>query len=494
MVLHQNDEKVGIIKNITSNSGPVLVYLTALLLAGFATGINLKFGPAAGMAIFLFPAALLLIILLADRPFTAFLALFSLNYVISGLSRYADFIAPGIFMDMMLILVLIIVILQLFRKENPLKFRDTLHTLTLLSFIWFAYCLFQIFNPNSSGIVAWATSVRGVGMYFFFIVLLTSLFVKSYSDVRKILVLWAVLSIFAVSKAVMQKTFGFDFAEQRWLDAGGRTTHIIYSGIRYFSIFTDAANFGTGIAFTMVVFGISSIYLKELRLKIFFAVTALICGYGMIISGTRGSLAVPFIGLIMFALLSKNLKVILLTVVVVSAGFWFLTETFYGHGNQYVRRMRSAFNPEDPSLLVRLENQRILRIYMDNKPLGAGLGMSRGNTTSYIPDPVLALIPNDSWYVLVWVETGIVGLIMHLLILMYILLHGSFLVMFRLKTAEIKGIVTAMLCGISGIYVAAYSIEILGQFPFAFITFICMTIVFISPRLEKRLIDEKSQY
>ncbi|OFX78868.1 MAG: hypothetical protein A2X19_10520 [Bacteroidetes bacterium GWE2_39_28] len=407
------------------------------------------------------------------------------------MSRYLESLAPGIFMDMTLILVILVVILQIFKNDSPLNFKNSLHLLSLLSFIWLLYCVLQAFNPSSSGIIAWATSVRGVGMYFFIIVLLTSLFVSKYKHVRKILILWALLSIFAVLKAFFQKTFGFDFAEQRWLDAGGRTTHIIYSGIRYFSIFTDAANFGTGIAFSMLVFGISAIYIKEFKLRIFLVVTAAICAYGMIISGTRGSLAVPFIGLVVFAFLSKNYKIIIITTLFVAGGYWFLSETSYGQGNQYIRRMRSAFNPDDPSLLVRLENQRILKIYMRDKPLGAGLGMSRGSATTYMPDPVLAIIPSDSWYVLIWVETGIVGLLLHLLILMYILLHGSFLVMFRLKTPEIKGIVTAILCGISGIYIAAYSIEILGQFPFAFITFICMTIVFISPGIEKELINEQ---
>jgi hypothetical protein len=478
---------VGIIKNIYENSGTALVYLTALIITVFATVVNLKFGIIAGMGLFLLPAAFLIIAFFADKPFIAFLTLFTVNYLISGISRYVISIAPGIFMDMMLILTLVIVMLQLFKKENSLNFKNSKNALTFISFIWLLYCVFQVFNPNSSGMVAWATSVRGLGIYFFLIVLLTSIFVKGYKEVKTILILWALLSIFAVLKAIMQKTLGFDFAEQRWLDEGGRTTHIIYSGIRYFSIFTDAANFGTGIAFSMIVFGISAIYIKEIKFKIFLFVTAVLCGYGMIISGTRGSIAVPFIGLVLFAFLSKNLKVIVATVIMLIAGYWFLNETYYLHGNQYIRRMRSAFNPDDPSLLVRLENQRKLKVYMADKPFGAGIGMSRGKTTSYAPDPFLAQIPNDSWYVMVWVETGIVGLIMHLLILMYILLHGSFLVMFRLKNKQIKGIVTAIICGISGIYVAAYSIEILGQFPFAYITFICMTIVFLSPVLDKEI-------
>lgn len=186
---------MGGFKNISSNPGAALVYITVLLLTGFATIVNLKFGPVVGMAIYLLPAALLMLLFFIERPFMAFLTLFTINYLISGLSRYIPSLAPGIFMDMILLLVILIVILQLFRKENPLSFKNSLHALTLLSFIWFVYCVLQVFNPNSSSIVAWATSVRGVGMYFFILVLLTSLFVTKYKHLRTLLILWALLSI-----------------------------------------------------------------------------------------------------------------------------------------------------------------------------------------------------------------------------------------------------------------------------------------------------------
>lgn len=65
---------------------------------------------------------------------------------------------------------------------------------------------------------------------------------------------WAILTLTAVIKAIWQKYVGFDSAEKYWLYVlGGSTTHIIYSGIRYFSFFSDAANFGAGMGFSMVV-------------------------------------------------------------------------------------------------------------------------------------------------------------------------------------------------------------------------------------------------
>jgi hypothetical protein len=36
--------------------------------------------------------------------------------------------------------------------------------------------------------------------------------------------------------------------------------------------------------------------------------------------------------------------------------------------------MRSAFDPNDPSLQVRLDNQKILKGYLATRPFGAGIG------------------------------------------------------------------------------------------------------------------------
>ena len=207
----------------------------------------------------------------------------------------------------------------------------------------------------------------------------------------------------------------------------------------------------------------------------------------MLISGTRGSIAVPFVGFAVFAFLSKNFKLLILTSLMIILGFVFLKYTPYGNGISYLRRLRSVFNTEDASFQVRLENQKTLRVYMADRPFGAGIGMSKGSATSYRPDPTLAKIPNDSWYVMIWVETGIIGLILHVLILLFIAGYGSFLVYYRLKDIELRGLVTALIGGISGIYVASYSLEVMGQFPTGFIVYISMTLIFLSPKFDEEI-------
>ncbi|UZJ65407.1 hypothetical protein OKW96_04210 [Sphingobacterium sp. KU25419] len=75
--------------------------------------------------------------------------------------------------------------------------------------------------------------------------------------------LWGTLIILGSLKAIGQKYIGFDHFESAWLYTFGAHTHVIYSGIRYFSFFTDAANFGCHMGLGIVVFTILSFYEKS---------------------------------------------------------------------------------------------------------------------------------------------------------------------------------------------------------------------------------------
>jgi len=480
---------MSIIKYIFSYANRALVYIILILWFLLFLFVTLRMGYVTGITVSLIPLIIVIFIVFVQNPYWAFVLLFIANFTLSGLSRYVQAISPGITMDLIIAVTIVTLVMNVMTKNSKLKFSNAFNGLTLLAFIWFLYCIFQLLNPNSSSIIAWVTGVRGLGGYFVIIVVFTSIFLDKLSKIRQFLLLWAVLSLFAVLKAYIQKTYGFDSVELRWLFVeGGNNTHVLYYGIRYFSFFTDAGNFGTGMAFYGIVFGIYSLYAKDFKSKFFFFITSLACAYGMIISGTRGSLAVPFAAFTLFAVLSKKSNLLIITLASVFFAFIFLNYTTYGQGNTYVRRMRSAFNSNDPSLLIRLENQKKLRTYMWNKPFGVGIGMSTtSNIVNYKPDPFVSKIPSDSWYVRVWMETGIVGLAIHLTILIFIVAYGSFLVLFKLKNKELKGLITAFVCGLSGVYVAAYSLEIIGQFPTSFIMFICMALIFRSKFIDKKL-------
>jgi hypothetical protein len=68
--------------------------------------------------------------------------------------------------------------------------------------------------------------------------------------------------------------------------------------------------------------------------------------------------------------------------------------------------MRTAFDPNDASLQVRLDNQKILKLLVIKTFGGIGHGVQK-HKNIYL---MLSFQTCDSWYVLIWVEEGIVGL------------------------------------------------------------------------------------
>jgi hypothetical protein len=100
----------------------------------------------------------------------------------------------------------------------------------------------------------------------------------------------------------------------------------------------------------------------------------------------------------------------------------------------------------------------------------------------------LSQIATDSWYVQIWAEQGIIGLILHLFILSYILIKGSYIIMFRLKEPEIRGVVSALMAGFTGIMGASYGNGVLGQMPTGILIYLSWVAIFVSQQLEREYI------
>jgi O-antigen ligase len=149
--------------------------------------------------------------------------------------------------------------------------------------------------------------------------------------------------------------------------------------------------------------------------------------------------------------------------------------------------MRSAFNKNEPSLVVRFENQKRLAQYINQRPFGEGIGLSGVAAKRFDPDRITTNIPNDSWYVKVWVETGIVGLLVYLTIQFSILGRGIWLVLHRLKNKELKSYLTALLCGMFGMMVSSYGNAIWGQYPTCILMALTQAFIVLAPVYDKEL-------
>jgi len=440
-----------------------------------------------GIFVAFLPLVIICTLFILENPYWGLMLLFAENYFLMGISRYVSFGSIGMLTDLIFgIIFLTALARSAFYKD--LEWKRAYNAPLFLYLVWLVYCLLEIANPTALSI-AWMSAIRSLTIYPLLVIIITPVVFYRYRDLKRILFLWAVFTSLAVLKMQMQKTMGFDNAETYWLMTGTNfNTHILSTGIRYFSFFTDAGNFGSNMGCAFVVFSISAFFAKKKWLKIFFILIGLAGLYAMFVSGTRGAIAVPFAGFILYVLLSKNTKTIGLMVLVLVCAFVFFKYSTIGNDNQYIRRMRTAFDLNDPSLVVRLENQEKLAEYMKTRPFGEGIGLSGGEAQRFESRARLTTsIANDSWYVKIWVETGIVGLIIYLILQLSFIVYGIYLVLFKIKDRELKGYLSAILCGLFGMMVSAYGNPFFGQYPTCILMAMVQAFIFLAPVYDKEI-------
>lgn len=460
-----------------------LQYVIVLLSISLFTIVLLQYGWIPAIVISLLPLIIYTIIQLVKEPIYALLGVFVANYFIMGITRYVTGLQGGIVMDGLLLATLFF--LLLYNLKNPVSWVSLRNPLTLLTGIWLLYCLVLVFNPETT-LNHWAARVRALAVYFFLFPVLTALLLNQFKYLKWFLFIWSVLTLLAVGKSLMQKFIGFDTAELIWLQ--GSRTHLISSGVRYFSFFTDAASFGCNMGMSLVVFGVTALYTHSKPLRVYYIAVALLACYAMMISGTRAAIAVPFAGFAFFVLLSKQWKIMIPGVLLILALFVFFKFTYIGHGNAEIRRMRSAFNiTEDASFQVRKQNQEKMRVFMKDHPFGVGIGKAKRTE----PGDYLYQLPTDTSLVFVWVETGVVGLSIFLLIFLVTFIKGTYDIWFRIENRQLRGLLSALLGGVVGILVSSYGNEMLQQFPNGPIIYMSMAFIFMGPKFDEEISENE---
>lgn len=401
-----------------------------------------------------------------------------------GIIRYIPGIPLGLSIDGLLVLTFVAVFFHDFYKK--INKAAIVNDLTILMLIWFLYSAAQILNPESLSKTAWFYAMRAIALYSLLTIPLSFLLFNKIKFLNMFLYIWGTISIIGSFKGYQQLYIGPDYAEQRWLDTVGAITHILFGELRVFSFYSDAGQFGAAQGAAGIVGLILFFNLKDFKQRVFFLIMGVTGIYGMFISGTRGALIVPVIGAMLYLIHRKNIRVIFFGVLMLMAVYVFFKYTSIGQGNNQIRRMRTAFNPdEDASLQVRLENRRILKIYLASRPFGGGIGSAGDWGQRFSPQGFLANVATDSWFVQIWAEMGIVGLILHLFILSYILVKGSYYIMFKVKNPELRGKLSAIAAGFAGIMGSSYGNGVLGQIPTSILTYLTWGFLFMAPVLDK---------
>ncbi|GAB4317846.1 MAG: O-antigen ligase family protein [Bacteroidales bacterium] len=466
---------------IFRKSGLTLMLIGAMIAMGW---VFVEKGPMLVMLGVAFPILMIFILTLFKNPQLGYWILFVLNYFVLGIARYLS--APlGLAIDSLLLLSHLGIFIRYFYDKEI--YRKAKSDLMLLAGIWYLYALFQLVNPEAVSRVAWFYAMRGVALHMALVIPLIMIMMDNEKDLDRIFKVLSVLAVLGVLKGMQQKFLGCDPWEQRWLDNGGALTHVLFGKLRVFSFFSDAGQYGAHMGHMGVVFSILAMNAPTRKKKIIFTIVAILTFYGMLISGTRGAMAVPIAGFTLYIILQKNIRMMVAGGTVGLIFYIFIFHTTIGQSNYDIARLRTAFDKDNPSLQVRLENQKKLKVYMKTRPFGGGIGSSGNWGQRFTPNTFLANTPTDSWYVMIWAEQGVVGLYLHLFILFYIIIKSSYRIMFVIKDPWLNARLQALAAGMLGIMAASYGNGVLGQMPSGIIIYTSMAYMFLGPRLDEKI-------
>lgn len=474
------------------NGGRVLLLFLLFLLAIYElinSGLNTF------IVICLSPFLILAVYTLFRWRMSAFWTLIIINYFLQMKGApLPSGIPMSLWNEMLELLLIAIAIVD--SRQDP-HFERCMNLMLFAILIWFGFCLLELLN-NTCGlgidVAAWFTSARLMVIQLLWILIVFNIYISTPKKLILYLRVWALLSLFSAYWTWKQKNIGFTPTEYGWLYYGpGQVTHVLNGGtlIRYFSTFSDAANYGCNAAATGVALLIIGITNKIKWVKFFYIIVSICVIWGMFQSGTRTAIFCMAAGFFVFVVLSKSFKIAIPFSIVFGLFMTILVFTNIGNGNQQIRRMRSAFNKEDASANVRDVNKAAIKKYIRDAPWGIGIGYNPSNIPANNKYNLLSNIPPDSEYVYIWVHTGIIGVSVFTFCMLLMWLGACRIVMFKLKSPSLIGIGGGLCSAFIAIQLGAYANQVLYQFPNGLTFFGGLAIVYILPYLESDWIEHE---
>ena len=464
----------------------ILILLFLLALYQFYS-----IGFSAFVVVCFIPVFILLIIASFKYRMFLFWTLFIYNYFI----QFSEVPHPPLPMsipnEILQIALLIIALIDI--KDS--HFERTGNLMLFALTFWCGFCTIEVLNDTCGlgfNIGAWYSGARMLAFQLLYIFLVFCLYITNPQTLVKYLYIWGALALFAIYWVFKQKYIGLTPEESAWLYYGrGRSTHLLQAGtlIRYWSIYSDAANFGIGMASTGVAFIIFGITAKLKKLKYFFLIVGGACIWGMFPSGTRTATACLIAGFLAYIFLSKSFKIAIPFTIIFAFFSFILVFTNIGQGNQQIRRMRSAFDKKDASANVRAMNQEVMKKYMKDAPWGIGIGMGWDNVPANNKYNRMATIPPDSEYVFIWLRTGIIGITTFLICTAIMLFGACWIVFFKLDSPSLRGIGAGFCCAFVSQQLGGYGNQVLMQFPNCLVFYGGLSIVYVLPWIEKEWIE-----
>ena len=474
------------------NGGRVSLLFLLFLLAIYEF---ITAGFPAFAVVCLIPVLILLVIAAFHFRMFTFWTLIVINYFIQWKNFPSTGLPTSLYNEMLEIVLIALAIIDV--KEAKFERLGNIMLFTLM--IWCGFCTLQVLNDTCNiglDIGAWYTGARLMAFQIMYAFIVYTLYITNPKILIQYLFVWGGLALFASFWVWKQKNFGFTDLENAWIQGRGRSTHIIQGGslIRYFSIYSDAANFGIGIASTAVAFIIFAITSKINKYRIFFGITGLATAWAMLPSGTRTAMACMIAGFMAYIFLSKSFKIAIPFTIAFVFFVFILAFTKIGDGNQSIHRMRTAFDKNDASAGAREYNQEVMKKYLKDAPWGIGIAQGYGSVPANNKYTLMSTIPADSEYVYIWIRTGVIGITLFLILTAIMLIGACWIVMFRLQSPSLRGIGAGLWCAFVELQLGGYGNQVLMQFPNCLTFYGGLTIVYILPYIENEWIEyEKRQ-
>ncbi|MNK40408.1 hypothetical protein D3C87_590560 [compost metagenome] len=402
-------------------------------------------------------------------------------FTLSLFSRELSSAIPfGIGIEVFLLLIWIAVLIL--NKEFDWKSLN--NDLVKLMLAWFIISFIEVINPAGASVRGWIQEIRSTALFPILSIPLAFLLFNSEKKLDTFLVIILLLSFFASLNGIKQQHIGLSDGEQRFLDEGGAVTHVLWGKLRVFSFYSEAGQFGASQASFVLVALMLALGPFKIWKRILLFLLSIFFVYGMLISGTRGALFALITGAFFAIFLTKNVKILSMGFIAALLFIFVLKFTSIGNGNYAIYRMRTGLDPQEASLNVRLNNQRVLSEYLRGRPFGGGLGVIGAWGKEYNKDKFLSTIEPDSYWVKLWAMYGIVGFTLWFCMIMY-LLGKCCGIIWKIKSERLRYKAIALISSSAGIFFCSYGNEVMNAMPSAIVVSFSFAFVFMCPKFDK---------
>ena len=422
-----------------------------------------------GALAILAPIVLGVIIIIFSNPYYGILLYLNYIFISNGLTRYVPENNIGLGLNFILLLTTLSMVVHIKWDD----FKKLSQSVFYIAIIWTFYSVLLVVNPLFGRVDSLIYTIKVISLYAVQLIPLVLLYLntkKDFNTFLKILIAWSVITTIWAFKQII---FGTDFYEQNWLDAGGYISHVLNGQLRAFSTFSDANQYGSTMAFVSFVCLILSFgpYTKIKKYTLF--VISIFTFLGCIISGSSASMYIYIIGFLFFFILNKNFKTLIFGLIFGLIILFFLKFTNISNMNYQVFNIATSLAQNDASLMVHSNNQYLAIKYLENKPFSIGIENFQMFGIKNYSGSFFTNLTSESSFLSIRNQSGIVGLILHLIGIIYVLLVG-FMKVFRLKSNDLRYKMIAIYGGFIGVIVTSLASPIFDQTPLGPIMFICM--------------------